>query len=99
MRQRCFSRTEILISHARRVGIVFIKFPNAHADFQDNFKDKFYVRRNHLRTISKIEIEADNWVEINPIIPKHAPLRDLKEIIPLAPRIEIGDYDPHSLVS
>ena len=67
--------------------------------FSGQFQGQICVHRNPLRTISKIEIEADNWVEINPILPKHAPLRDLKEIIPLAPRIKIGDYDPHSLVS
>ena len=99
MKQRCFFRKEILISHARRVGIVFIKFPNAHADFQESFKSRLCVHRNPLRTISKIEIEADNWVKINPIIPKYTPLRDLKETIPLAPIIKIGDYDHPSLVS
>ena len=86
--------------HARRVGMVFINFLNARIPRIDaDFQGKDCVHKNPIRTISRIELGANNWVGINPILPKHAPVRDLKGIITLASRIEIGDYDPHSLVS
>jgi hypothetical protein len=100
MRQRCFFRTEILIPHAHRVGIVFIIcFPDA--DFQDSFKDRLCVVKNTVRRISETEIGANDWVEINLLLTNHAPLRDTKRVITLAPETETkpDDCDPHSLVS
>ena len=101
MKQRCFFRAKNLISHAHRIGIVFINFPNAHADFQDSFKDRLCVVKNTVRRISETEIGANDWVEINLLLTNHAPLRDTKRVITLGPETETkpDDCDPHSLVS
>ena len=98
----CLFWTKTLTFLARRVDLVFIKpinarIPRLDADLQGkNCVQK--TKSNPPRTISRIEIETNHWVEIDPILPNHAPLRDLKEIIILTPRIEIRDCDPHSLV-